>query len=108
MTKLLDTEGKPIPPDCDGYPLFDADLCDWDDGNGPMLVINVPDYFETSHGTYDSAGVVHAPLKDVLEEYLRAFAVEDGGSGIDAFAAWLHEYADRLKAANKRITDGGI
>lgn len=110
MTELLDTEGATIPSDyLDGRPLFDADLCDWNDGKGPVLTINVPMYFEAHGVTYDSAGVVSAPLQDVLEEYLQKFKEIDGGKGVDAFCAWLHGYADRLKAANvelRRADDG--
>lgn len=104
MATLLDTEGRQIPLDDGGRPMFDADLCDWGDGRGPMLTMNVPDYFETIHGTYDSHGVVQAPIKDVLEEYLRDAEDMDGGHSIDAFAEWLHEYADRLKAASAKVT----
>ena len=101
MTQLFDTEGAPIPSDDEaGHPLFDADLCDWNDGRGPMLTMNVPMYFEAAGGIYDSAGVITAPLKDVLEEYLRDFKKIDGGCGVETFCAWLHDYSDRLKAAN--------
>lgn len=88
----------------DFQPLFDADLTDWNDGRGPMLTLNVPMYFEAVGGIYDSAGVISAPLKDVLEEYLRDFKGADGGDGIETFCAWLHDYSDRLKAANAEIT----
>ena len=100
MTVLVDTEGMPIPGDDAGYPLFDTTLCDWCDGKGPMLTLNVPEFFETTHGTYDSCGVVAAPIKDILEEYLANFKMHDEGCGVDAFAAWLHDYANRLKTAN--------
>ena len=100
MTVLVDTEGLTIPSSDSGVPLFDTSLCDWCDGKGPMLTLNVPEFFETTGGTYDGLGVVSAPLRDVLEEYLLDFKMHDEGGGVDAFAAWLHDYADRLKTAN--------
>ncbi len=102
MARMLDTQGAEIPSDdTDGRPLFDADLCDWADGKGPVLTVNVPMFFETEFGVYDSAGVVSVPLKEILEEYLLDFELRDGGDSIDAFAAWLHDYADRLKRPNE-------
>lgn len=98
MTQLLDTEGQTIPTE-DGILLFNADLCDWGDGKGPDLTLNIPMYFKTEEGIYDGSGVISAPLKDVLEEYLQNFMKEDGGIGINDFVAWLHDYADRLKTA---------
>lgn len=101
MTQLLDTEGAHIPSDDDeGRPLFDADLCDWNDGKGPALTINIPMYFETIEGTYNSGGVISAPLQEILEQYMRDFKEIDGGDGIDIFCTWLHDYANRLKSAN--------
>jgi hypothetical protein len=105
MAVMLDTEGEQIPSDDeDGRPLFDADLCDWGGGSGPALTLNVPMQFETPYGVYDSAGVVSVPLKDVLEEYLRDGKSQDGGDHIAEFAAWLHDYADRLMRPNVALT----
>jgi hypothetical protein len=100
MTILIDTEGEQIPPDDgeDKRPLFDADLCDWNDGRGPILTINTPSYFETEHGVYDSCGVITTPIKDVLEEYLRDFKTIDGGDGIKDFISFLRKYSDRLES----------
>ena len=105
MTQLLDTEGTQIPSDDEeGRHLFDADLIDWNDGLGPMLTINVPMYFEAVRGIYDSCGVISAPLKDVLEEYLREFAVFDCGDGIESFCDWLHDYADRPRRLTLEVS----
>ena len=106
MAFMLDTEGEQIPSDReDGRPLFDAALYDvgGGDGSGPSLTLNVPMQFETPYGTYDSAGVVSVPLKDVLEEYLRDFDSRDRGDRIAEFAAWLHDYADRLMRPNRPV-----
>jgi len=100
MARMLDTEGEEIPSDDDGRPLFNADLCDWGKGKGPELTINVPMCFTTPFGVYHSDGIVSVPLKDVLEEYLIDFKSEDGGDHIAEFAAWLHDYADRLMRHN--------
>lgn len=100
MTQMIDTEGCEIPKDsCSGATLFFADLCDWGDGKGPDLSINVPMYFEEDSGVYDSGGVVTAPIQDILEEYLSEFKKIDGGEHVDKFSAWLKDYADRLLAA---------
>ena len=98
MALLLDTEGAPIPSEEDGRPLFDADLFDWSDGKGPILTINIPSYFETENGIYDSGGVISVPLQDVLEQYLRDFKIEDGGESIKVFISWLRNYADKLES----------
>jgi hypothetical protein len=100
MTYLLDTEGDEIPKEVHGRPYFDADLCDWNDGTGPALTMNVPMSFEGEIGVYDGNGVVSAPLQDVLEQYLRDFKREDGGIALPAFIAWLRDYANRLEAAH--------
>ena len=99
MTQLLDPVGATIPSDYAGRPLFDADLCDWSDGRGPIITLNVPMYFETPGGAYDGSGVIVASVKDVLEEYLLDFEEIDGGDSVESFAAWLHDYADKLKKA---------
>ena len=99
MALLLDTEGYAIPSDDEcGRPLFDADLCDWNDGKGPLLTINVPRYFETEYGIYDSEGVLSVPIQKIFEQYLRDFKIEDGGDGIKTFISWLRNYADKLES----------
>lgn len=104
MTILLDTEGAVIPgDDYDNSPLFDTTLCDWKDGKGPSLSMNIPELFETHFGIYDSQGVIHAPLQAILEEYLLEFKVTDGGDGIAEFCKWLRDYADRLESAKKEL-----
>lgn len=96
MTLMLDTEGEPIPLADDGGTLFNTLLHDWHDGNGPILSINIPGFFETERGVYGSAGVLIASLKDVLEEYLEDAGWGDGATSVPAFASWLRAYADRL------------
>lgn len=108
MVRMIDTEGAFIP--ADGFneqPMFDVDLCDYGDGTGPALTINVPDYFEVPGGIYDSCGVVHVPLQAVLMQYLQEFMHEDGGEHIEEFASWLHNYADKLISAKKNEGKGG-
>lgn len=101
MTQMRDTEGEKIPADNDGITYFDADLCDWNNGQGPELTINVPPYFVGGNGSeYESQGVVSVPLQRVLEDYLTCFKQEDGGVGVPAFVKWLREYADRLEQAS--------
>ena len=104
MVQFADTEGNEIPPGDDGEVLFDVDLYDSRKGLGPELSMTVPMYFETEQGIYNSAGVLAVPIKDVLEQYLIEFPDanrSDGGEGIEAFAAWLHDYADRLALARR-------
>lgn len=63
-----------------------------------MLTINVPRYFETEYGIYDSEGVLSVPIQEILEQYLRDFKIEDGGDGIKTFISWLRNYADKLES----------
>jgi hypothetical protein len=100
MALFKDTEEEKIPAQ-DGYELFNADMIDWGEGDGPTIAINIPYYFETDGGVYDSCGVISAPLKSILEEYLVNFLVEDGGESIEAFAEYLRDYADRLEKKKK-------
>lgn len=106
MALLLDTEGALIPlsDEVDARPLFDADLCDWNNGKGPELTINIPMYFETEHGIYDGEGCLSVLLQEVLEEYLRDFKGTDGGHGIKAFISYLRSYADRLEEEHNNGT----
>jgi hypothetical protein len=98
MTAFIDTEGHDIPVDDVGeHPFFDVDLCDWNEGDGPELTMNVP-AFETETDSY-AGGIVFVPLKNVLEQYLRTFLQTDGGGGRVEFVAWLRDYAARLEAA---------
>lgn len=96
MTVMKDTEGEPIPNDSD-RPMFDLTLhCGMKDGDTPVLLLNIPCWFEWGDSIYDSAGVIEASLHDVLNEYL-----EDPNNAEDAFtlATWLRDYADRLEKA---------
>ena len=101
MALLKDTEGYNLPTDENGESFFDVDLCDWNRGRGPMLTIGIPRYFETDdEQIYSSEGVLHVPLQDVLEEYLRDFEEIDGGDGIPNFTKWLRLYANRFESIN--------
>ena len=101
MPQMIDTEGAEIPKSEDGSPYFDAHLCDWNEGNGPDLSINVPPFFEGVDGAdYDSCGILTIPIQAVFEEYLNEFQGRDGGAGVPAFVEWLRDYANRLEAAN--------
>lgn len=101
MTQMIDTEGAEIPKSEDGYTYFDADLCDWTDGKGPTLSINIPLFFEGGNGVnYDSCGVLTTPIQAVLEDYIKEFKENDGGKGVPKFVEWLRDYANRLETAN--------
>ena len=99
MPLMLDTGGAYVPTGDDSYPLFDIDLCDWEDGHGPKLAITVPAYFETNRGAYVGDGVMSLPLNVVLEHYLANYREEDGGAGVPDFCKYLRDYADRLQAS---------
>lgn len=100
MTQMIDTEGAEIPQSAEGRTYFDADLCNWNDGQGPSLSINIPMFFQGENGIdYDSEGVLTVPVQAVFEEYLDEFKEIDGGEGLPEFVQWLRGYADRLEAA---------
>jgi len=105
MTRMIDSEGEDLSFEQNRY--FDLNLQITDfTYQGVDLVpefhINVPMYFETEDGyVYDSGGVLYVNAKEVLEEYLAEFQQMNDGSGIDAFADYLTDYAIRLKAAKK-------
>lgn len=64
MTKMIDTEGEPI-PERDGNPLFNLRL--FPDGK---MTMQVP-AFSTSAGKYTARlGVLEVDLRDVFEELL--------------------------------------
>ena len=95
MTQMKDTEGGDMPV---GH--FDIDLCDWGDGLGPKLSLNIPLDIEG----YTGAGVLTASLKDVLSEYLEF--PPDGLENAKEFAEYLRCYADSLdKEVNKIETE---
>jgi hypothetical protein len=101
MTKMQDTEGEKIPCDERGREYFDVDIFDYGDGSGPMISMNVPCLFRGEDGgEYNSQGVVHAPIRQVLEDYMKS--VEKDGGCCGDFASWLRDYADRLDAALKK------
>jgi hypothetical protein len=96
----------PLPSDKNAC-WWDIDLCNWNDGKGPELLLSIPPWFELNDGTvYDGDGVLTVPLQDVLEEYLvqllpskdGSYLSADGGEGAPAFVAWLRDYADRMAA----------
>lgn len=98
MTLLLDTEGVSLPKcDTSGTDLFDASLCDWGNGKGPSLAINIPMYFETETDAYGGAGVLAAPIQEILEDYLSEIVTTDGAEHAASFVSWLRGYADRLE-----------
>ena len=104
MTQMIDTEGDRIPNDAEGRTYFDADLCDWNDGKGPYLAVNIPCFFDAGDGTeYDGNGVVIVPIQEVLEDYLKEFKETDDGDGVEKFAAWLRDYANRLESSNAKL-----
>lgn len=95
MALMKDTEGCEIPKQF-GSNLFDIDLCDWNDGEGPILTLRAPVFFETDTGVYDSMGVMVVPLKEVMNEYIAEIMSMDGGEGAREFATYLRQYADKL------------
>ena len=102
MTQMRETQSEELPKNEEGRMYFDAAMCDWNDGNGPDLSINIPEFFEGGDGSvYDGFGVVTVPLQDVLNDYLKELKESDGGVGVPKFPAWLRDYADRLEAASK-------
>lgn len=102
MTILLDTEQCPIPCNIMGGSLFDADLCNWGNGKGPILSINIPEWFTWGKAgeretLYDGSGVITAPLQQILEDYLKSGYETDGHNKSKEFVSWLRDYADRLE-----------
>lgn len=101
MTQMIDTEGAEIPKNEDGRTYFDVDMCDWNDGKGPDLSVNIPYFFEDENGAqYDGNGVLTVPIQDVLNDYIKEFKETDGGDGVAKFVEWLRDYANRLESAN--------
>lgn len=101
MAQMIDTEGAEIPRDENGHMYFYIDMCDWNDGKGPDLSMNIPMFFEDENGaTYNSCGVLTVPIQQVMEEYLSGLKENDGGDGAQKFVEWLRDYANRLESAN--------
>jgi hypothetical protein len=119
MIELKDKKGAPLPEDDIG-PKFDADLMDYNNGEGPMLEIGVPKWFTVwktdsreDEGSppaeeFRTCGVLQAPLEKILDEYLHHWAEGfDEGKAAPAFLAWLRNYADRLDKAIGSMSDTG-
>lgn len=105
LAVFLDVEGQSIPQALTGGPLFEVDMCNWGQGEGPTLLLNAPPFFvcgEAGKGktTYDGPGILAVPLQEILEKYLLEGCQMDGFAESDAFAKWLREYADRLELAS--------
>jgi len=110
MTRLVDSEGASLPKN-GSREVFDAYLCDMNDGKGPELTVTVPEWFVTEHEEeYDGCGVLFAPLQEILELYLQeekgiggSIISMDSGDGLPAFVAWLRAYAERLEALSNEM-----
>ena len=72
MSLMKDTEGAEIPFDDVWGRLFDLDLITQpNDDPEIMLLLNIPPYFETEFGVYNSFGVLEVDLRDVLAEVIQ-------------------------------------
>lgn len=111
MTFLLDSEGASLPHDGWRGKVFKVYLSGNNDGNGPELIVTVPEWFVTEGEVeYDSCGVLYAPLQEILEQYLEdekgiggTIISMDGGDGLPAFVAWLRAYAKRLESLSDEL-----
>lgn len=111
MAKMVDSEGVALPDDY-SKGTFDLRL------NGPFedhfdngvsikseepilrdfsIFMWIPTDFQTDQGTvYDSFGMLRAPFRDLLEEYLLKEVDNNSVEVVEEFAAWLRDYADRM------------
>ena len=98
MPQMKDTQGVKIPRDQEGEKrLFNIYMFNFNGGKGPELTLNVPKWFTTEVGFYDSRGCVSIPLIKVMEHYLKVMVKEDRGEGSEEFARYLEKYAKRLR-----------
>ena len=108
MVYMVDAEGEPLPLDESGKKSFSIHLIDSGEDYGPDMSLGVPCYFESEGGIYNSAGVLYAPLKSALEDYLLEH--DRALSGYEdktlKFAVWLRDYAEQLiEAANRNLLE---
>ena len=97
MTTMIETEGAFVPKEKDSrgeYDVFNLSL--W--GGDLEFSLNVPMYFETDFGVYNSAGVFYVSMKDVFEEYLNGIKKIDAGFNYKELTSYLRDYADRVDA----------
>lgn len=109
MTLMIDTEDGYIPRNEYGNPEFDLFMADHLDGEGPWIVLGVPEYFECWNGeVYDSCGALHCKFKDLLEDHIAeiysevncgdeewsAKAIQGGAE----FSSYLRSCAERIDA----------
>ena len=97
MAMMKDTEGTDLPRD----DKHNWDITLWGDG---ALSLSIPMYLETDNGgVYCSAGVVEAPLSDVLQEYLDDHLALDEGAGLLRLAQMMKDFASKYEAAAARL-----
>ena len=105
MTQMTDAEEKLLPRDENGKLYFHLIMYDSADGEGPIVLLAIPDFFECESGdTYESNGVLKVPIQTMLEDYLKEFMEQDAGEGVPKFVEWLRDYANRIESANVELT----